>query len=287
VLRELDSGPDTGVLNSDTIILLHVPPDGGAAVAFSIPRDTYVDIPGHRRDKINAAYPAVTALTAQRLVDDGLLRAQADAEAARAGRAALIGAVEGLTGVSVDHYAEINLLGFHDLTRVIGGVEVCLTRAVDEPLSGARLPAGPQTISGRDALAFVRQRQGLPDGDLSRIRRQQVFLAAVAERVLSAGTLTDPAALAGLVDAVQRSVVSTRAGTCSRRPARRRPRRRGPGVRHDPHDRPGEQRPRGRPARRPAGRRGLRGAAHRRPARRRGGGRGARRRPPGRRRWST
>ena len=207
VLRELSSGPDTGVLNSDTIILLHVPAGGGAAVAFSIPRDTCVDIPGYRRGKIDAAYPAVTALAAQRLVDDGLPRAQADAEAARSGRAALIGAVEGLTGVSVDHYAEINLLGFHDLTRAIGGVEVCLTRAVDEPLSGARLPAGPQTVSGRDALAFVRQRHGLPDGDLSRIRRQQVFLAAVAERVLSAGTLTDPAALAGLVDAVQRSVV--------------------------------------------------------------------------------
>jgi LCP family protein required for cell wall assembly len=207
VLRELSSGPDTGVLNSDTIILLHVPSDGGAAVAFSIPRDTYVDVPGLRRDKINAAYPAVAALTAQRLVDDGLPRAQVRAESARAGRAALIGAVEDLTGVSVDHYAEVNLLGFHDLTRAIGGVDVCLTRAVDEPLSGARLPAGPQTVSGRDALAFVRQRQGLPDGDLSRIRRQQVFLAAVADRVLSAGTLTDPAALSGLVDVVQRSVV--------------------------------------------------------------------------------
>ena len=207
VLRELSSGPDTGVLNSDTIILLHVPSDGGAAVAFSIPRDVYVDVPGLRRDKINAAYPAVTALTAERLVADGLPADRVRVESARAGRAALIGAVEDLTGVSVDHYAEVNLLGFHDLTRAIGGVDVCLTRAVDEPLSGARLPAGPQTISGRDALAFVRQRRDLPDGDLSRIRRQQVFLAAVARKVLSAGTLTDPAALSGLVGAVQRSVV--------------------------------------------------------------------------------
>ncbi len=64
----LHSGPDTGVLNSDTIILLHVPEGGGAAVAFSIPRDSYVNIPGYRRDKINAAYPATKALAAERLV---------------------------------------------------------------------------------------------------------------------------------------------------------------------------------------------------------------------------
>ena len=210
ILRELNSGADTGVLNSDTIMLLHVPEDGGAAVAFSIPRDAYVDIPGYRRDKINAAYPAVTALTADRLVEEGMAPADARTEAARAGRAALIAAVEQLTGVGIDHYAEVNLLGFYDLTTAIGGVDVCLTGAVSEPLSGADFAAGPQTISGRDALAFVRQRHGLPGGDLSRIRRQQVFLAAVADRVLSAGTLTDPQALAGLVEVVQRSVVIDR-----------------------------------------------------------------------------
>ena len=75
------------------------------------------------------------------------------------------------------------------------------------PLSGARFPAGPQTVSGADALAFVRQRHGLPEGDLSRIRRQQVFLAAVADKVLAGGTLTDPAKLAGLVEVAQQSVV--------------------------------------------------------------------------------
>lgn len=208
VLRELNSGADTGVLNSDTIILLHVPDGGGAAVAFSIPRDAYVDIPGYRRDKINAAYPAVKALTAERLVAAGGRNpAQADAESARAGRSALIGAVERLTDLTVDHYAEINLLGFYNLTNAIGGVDVCLAGPVDEPLSGARFAAGPQTIAGRDALAFVRQRHGLPEGDLSRIRRQQVFLAAVADKVLSAGTLTDPAALGALIEVAQQSVV--------------------------------------------------------------------------------
>jgi LCP family protein required for cell wall assembly len=208
VLAQLHTGGDNpAVLNSDTIILLHVPRDGGA-VAFSIPRDSYVDIPGYRRDKINAAYPAVQALTAERLVREGVQdRARVDAEAAQAGRSALIGAVQALTGVTVDHFAEVNLLGFANLTRAVGGVDVCLRAAVDDPLSGARFPAGPRTVAGADALAFVRQRHGLPDGDLSRIRRQQVFLAAVADKVLSGGTLTDPAKLTGLVRAVQESVV--------------------------------------------------------------------------------
>ncbi len=208
VLDTLHGGPDTGVLNSDTIIVLHVPDGGGAAAAFSIPRDSYVDIPGYRRDKINAAYPAMKALAQQQLVADGVTdRARIEAESAQRGRQALIGAVEGLTGLTISHYAEINLLGFYNLTKAIGGVDVCLKAAVKDDLSGADLPAGPQTISGADALAFVRQRHGLPQGDLSRIRRQQVFLAAVAHKVLAAGTLTDPGALSGLVDVAQKSVV--------------------------------------------------------------------------------
>jgi LCP family protein required for cell wall assembly len=208
VLAQLHSGPDTGVINSDTIMLLHVPADGGAAVAFSIPRDSYVDIPGYRRDKINAAYPAKKAEAAEALVAAGEQDlGTVETRSAEAGRRALVGAVENLTGLTVDHYAEINLVGFHDLTTTIGGVDVCLRAAVDESLSGARFAAGPQTISGAGALAFVRQRHGLPEGDLSRIRRQQVFLAAVADKIMSAHTLTDPTKLAGLIDAVQSSLV--------------------------------------------------------------------------------
>jgi LCP family protein required for cell wall assembly len=208
VLQELNSGADPGVLNSDTIILLHVPEGGGAAVAFSIPRDSYVDIPDYRRDKINAAYPAVKALTAEKMVRDGVSdRARVETASSEAGRRALIAAVQDLTGVVVDHYAEINLLGFYNLTTAIGGVDVCLKNPVDDELSGAHFGAGPQTIQGADALAFVRQRHGLPEGDLSRIRRQQAFMAAVAEKVLAAGTLTDPGRLSGLIGVVQQSVV--------------------------------------------------------------------------------
>ena len=107
-----------------------------AAVAFSIPRDSYVDIPGFRTDKINAAYPAVSALTAERLVGEGVRdRARIDAEAAQAGRIALIGAVEQLTGVTVDHFAEVNLLGFYNLTRRSAG-STCASR----PRSTSRCP---------------------------------------------------------------------------------------------------------------------------------------------------
>ena len=205
---QLHSGPDTGVLNSDTIIVLHVPKGGGAAAAFSIPRDAYVDIPGYRTDKINAAYPATKALAAERLVSSGIHdRARIEAEAGLAGRTALKEAVEDLTGLTINHYAEINLLGFYNLTNAIGGVDVCLKAPVDDPLSGAKFPAGPRTISGADALAFVRQRHGLPQGDLSRIRRQQVFLAAVADKILHGGTLSNPAALEGLIDVAQQSIV--------------------------------------------------------------------------------
>lgn len=208
LLRELNSGADTGVLNSDTIMLLHVPEDGTGAVAFSIPRDSYTAIPGRGRDKINAAYPVAKAQTAEDLVADGVSdRRRIDLESSEAGRRALIGAVQDLTGVTIDHYAEINLLGFYNLTTAIGGVDVCLNGAVREELSGIDLPAGEQTIQGRDALAFVRQRHGLPQGDLSRIRRQQVFLAAVADKVLAAGTLTDPGKLSALIEVVQQSVV--------------------------------------------------------------------------------
>jgi LCP family protein required for cell wall assembly len=208
VLDELHGGPDTGVLNSDSIIVLHVPAGGGAAAAFSIPRDSYVDIPGYRRDKINAAYPAVKALTEQELVADGAQdRREIAAEASAKGRTALIGAVEDLTGLTIDHYAEVNLVGFATLTKAIGGVTVCLAAPTRDPLSGAHFAAGVQTISGATALAFVRQRHGLPQGDLSRIRRQQVFLAATADKLLSAGTLTDPSALGGLLAVAQQSVV--------------------------------------------------------------------------------
>jgi len=208
ILRALRTGAEPGVLNTDVIILLHLPEQGGAGTAFSIPRDSYVAIPGRGAGKINSAYPVAKARAAAELVETGGLdRATIDSEAARQGRDVLIETVEDLTGLPVDHYAEINLLGFYNLTNVVGGVEVCLNAAVAEPLSGAKFPAGRQAIAGGDALAFVRQRHGLPEGDLSRVRRQQIFLGAVADKVLSAATLRDPVTLHRLVEAAEKTLV--------------------------------------------------------------------------------
>lgn len=208
VLEQLRSGAESGVLNSDTIILVHVPSDGGSATAFSIPRDSYVTIPGYRRDKINAAYPASKANSSRELAANGVTDPkELDRESSQVGRSALIQTVQDLTGLTVDHYAEVNLLGFYNLTNAVGGVDVCLKAPANDPLSGANFPAGPQTISGGDALAFVRQRHGLAGGDLSRINRQQVFMAAVAKKILDGGTLTDSDKLSALVGVVQQSVV--------------------------------------------------------------------------------
>lgn len=179
-------------VNTDTIILLRIPHNGGKAYAVSIPRDAYVAIPGYRDDKINAAYGVMEARTGKALD----------------GEKALIETVQNLTGVHVDHYVEVNLYGFYLLSKAIGGVQVCLSRSTSDPDSGADFAAGVQTISGASALSFVRQRKGLPHGDLDRIVRQQVFLAAAAHKVLSAGTLTSTRALSALMDTMKQSLVT-------------------------------------------------------------------------------
>ncbi|TDQ64977.1 LytR family transcriptional attenuator [Actinomycetospora succinea] len=209
VLRELGAGAADGVINTDTMMLVRVPNDGSRAVAFSIPRDSYVNIPGaFRRDKINSAYPGAKAEEANRLVQSGVTDPrEVDVRSSEAGRQELVRAVGDLTGLTVDHFAEVNLLGFYTLTNAIGGVDVCLKNPVDDDLSGARFPAGPRTVAGHDALAFVRQRHGLPNGDLDRVRRQQAFLASMSRKVLSSGTLGDPITLSRLLDAVRQSVV--------------------------------------------------------------------------------
>jgi LCP family protein required for cell wall assembly len=206
--QELDllRAGDVATTNTDTIILIRVPDGGGSATALSIPRDSYVDVAGGGKAKINGVYGAAKQEAADAMVADGADPAATEGPSTEAGRQALVSTVQQLTGVTVDHYAEIGLLGFVLLTNAVDGVPVCLRNAVDEPLSGARLPAGEQTLTGSDALSFVRQRHDLPHGDLDRIRRQQAFMASLAGKVLSAGTLA-PGRIGALSDALARSVV--------------------------------------------------------------------------------
>jgi len=206
VLRQLRTEASEGV-NTDTLIVLRIPHDGGKVTAISIPRDTYVPIPDVGEDKINGAYGLTKYATIRRLEGEGVTdRAELEKQGDQAGRRVLVQVVQDLTGVRVDNYAEINLYGFYLLTQVIGGVEVCLNAGTSDPASGANFGAGRQRVTGGDALAFVRQRN-LPGGDLGRIRRQQVFLSAAVTELLSAGTFTDQAKLSGLLDAVTKSIV--------------------------------------------------------------------------------
>ncbi|HEY3607607.1 MAG TPA: LCP family protein [Pseudonocardiaceae bacterium] len=203
VLTQLRTQFDAG-LNTDTIMLLRLPHNGGPAYAISIPRDTYVSIPGYRTDKINSAYGVTKARAAQQLPASN----HRDQDSSVAGQKALIETVQNLTGAHVDHYVEVNLYGFYLLSQAVGGVQVCLKHATSDPDSGANFRAGTQLVSGANALSFVRQRKNLPNGDLDRIVRQQVFLASAARKVLSAGTLTSPGALSALLDAMKKSLVT-------------------------------------------------------------------------------
>ena len=203
-LVELNAGAnDSGGLNTDTMILVHVPADGSRASFISFPRDSYVSIPGHGKDKLNAAYAY------------GYNSAPHDAsreEKEAAGAQLLVQTISRLSGLQIDHYAEVDLLGFFNLTTVVGGVEVNLCQAVDDPWSGAHFPAGVQTISGADALKFVRQRHniGTTSTDFDRIRRQQVFIAGVLRKILSEDVLLDLGKQRELVQAAAKSLTVDR-----------------------------------------------------------------------------
>lgn len=207
MLKSLRTESTSGI-NTDTIILVRIPKNGGKASAMSIPRDTWVDIPGRGKAKINSAYGVAKAHAAE----EERARGERDqAKIARdsdgAGRRALVQTVQDLTQVRIDHYAEVNLLGFYLLTEAVGGVPVCLNHATSDKDSGANFRRGVQTVTGGEALSFVRQRKNLPNGDLDRIKRQQAFLSSAVHKVLSTGTLTNPAMLNSLIDAVHRSIV--------------------------------------------------------------------------------
>ncbi|MEV0434453.1 LCP family protein [Nocardia sp. NPDC050413] len=202
----LHAGDEVGT-NTDTIVLVRVPNDGRSATAISIPRDSYVDVPGQGKAKINSAYGATKETERAKMLADGDAEADAERDSTKAGRQALIKSVANLTGVTVDHYAEVSLLGFVLLTDAVGGVEVCLNNAVDEYMSGAQFPAGNQRLDGAQALSFVRQRHDLPRGDIDRIVRQQVFMAQLVGQLLNAKTLADPGKLSEISEAVGRTVV--------------------------------------------------------------------------------
>lgn len=198
-LADVGTQADAG-FNTDTILLVHVPANGTRATAVSFSRDLSVYIPVLGREgKINSAY--ANGACPNNACASVLTPAQQ-----RAGTKSLIDTVSRFSGLRIDHYVEVGLYGFYSITKALGGIEVCLLHPAVDRYSAIDLPAGRQTISGKQALAFVRQRHGLPNGAYSRIQRQQYFLASVFRKLTSAGVLVDPLKQLALVRAVGSSL---------------------------------------------------------------------------------
>ena len=197
-----------GGYNTNTMILIHIPADGSHAVAISIPRDDYVDVAGYGPQKIKEAYGLAKYSSEIKLLKAGVQNPEREKQSRDVGRALTIATIGTLLDVPIDHFAEVNLVGFYDLANAIGGVQVCLNHAVnDAKYSGAILPAGLQTITGTQALAFVRQRHGLPNGDLDRTHRQQAFITGVITKFRTQGLFGDLGKLKGLLGVAQKDVV--------------------------------------------------------------------------------
>jgi len=196
-LTELGVSLEPG-MNTDTMILLHVPADGSLASFVSFPRDTYVDVPGYGTHKLNSAF--ALGYSEDPPADS------TDDERTAFGARKLIQTISSISGLTIDHYVSIDLFGFVLLTDIVGGVPVNLCQAQQEPKSGINLPAGAQEISGPQALAFVRQRDGLPRGDLDRIVRQQVFIGGMVSTLLSQEVFFDLGLQRDLVEAASQAL---------------------------------------------------------------------------------
>ena len=207
-LMHVGSSSAIGGYNTNTMILIHIPAEGKKAVAVSIPRDDYVAVPGYGNKKIKEAYGYAKYSEDSRLYKLGVQNPDREHQAREAGRTSTIKTITALLDVPIDHFAEVNLVGFYDLANALGGIQVCLKNAVnDKQYSGAVFPAGLQTISGVDALKFVRQRHGLPNGDLDRTHRQQAFITGVITKFRTQGIFADLSKLSGLLNVAKKDVV--------------------------------------------------------------------------------
>jgi LCP family protein required for cell wall assembly len=207
-IMHVGSSSSIGGYNTNTMILIHIPADGSHAVAISIPRDDYVDVAGFGPQKIKEAYGLAKYTSELKLIKAGVQNPDREKQSRDVGRALTIATISTLLNVPIDHFAEVNLVGFYDLANAIGGVQVCLNHGVnDAQYSGAILPAGLQTITGAQALAFVRQRHGLPNGDLDRTHRQQAFITGVITKFRTQGLFGDLGKLQSLLNVAQKDVV--------------------------------------------------------------------------------
>lgn len=189
---ELSVGFDDVGRNTDSMMLVHLGSDGSVGVV-SIPRDSYVEIPGYSdadgvrhdatKQKINAAY-------------------------AMGGAPLMVATVEHATGVRIDHYAELNFAGFVDIVSALGGVDVCAPTALKDTNSGLDIPPGRQTLDGRAGLAYVRARYFDPTSDIGRMKRQQAFLGSLFSKAVSPGVVLDPGKFNRFLESVLSSITT-------------------------------------------------------------------------------
>jgi len=163
--KRLGTGSTAGQ-RTDTIMIVYLPP-GGRPALISVPRDSYLPIPQHGSNKINAAYSF-------------------------GGRKLLAETVQNATGLRIDHYMEIGFGGLVNVVNAVGGVRICLPGPIQDPASGLDLKAGCQTLDGAEALGYVRTRHDFASQDLQRVQDQRIFLRALLRKMTSPGTLLNP-----------------------------------------------------------------------------------------------
>ncbi|HEY9338536.1 MAG TPA: LCP family protein [Kribbella sp.] len=162
----LHTGGDAGPPRTDSIMLMHVP-KSGPTVLISIPRDSAVNIPGvDGRQKINAAF--------------------------NKGPALLIQTIENNTGLRIDHYVEVGFGGFASVIDSVGGINMCLPKAMKDKDAHIDLPAGCQELDGVNALGYVRSRKADGKNDFGRTERQRQMVGAVAKKAASPSTFLNP-----------------------------------------------------------------------------------------------
>ncbi|MEV7888170.1 LCP family protein [Streptomyces sp. NPDC002817] len=187
-------GRDSGTERSDTTILLHLAAGRRSATAVSLPRDLMVDVPSCRQPDGSRTEP---------------MFAMFNYAFQKGGSACTIRTVEKLTGVRIDHHVVVDFHGFKDMVDAIDGVRICLDEPIHDKAAKLNLPAGRVTLSGEQALGYVRARKSLGDGsDTDRMDRQQRFLAALVNKVQSNDVLLNPVKLYPLLDAATSSLTT-------------------------------------------------------------------------------
>ncbi|MER7669413.1 LCP family protein [Kitasatospora sp. NPDC096128] len=224
VQDELHAGhsSDIGGYNTNSLILLHIPANGGKVQAISIPRDDYVmtyngDGSQQGMHKIKEAYGNAKDAFDRSSKAKGLKGADLEKAGRDAGRAATIRTVQTFVNQPVDHVAEVNLMGFYDIAKAVQPIQVCLTHDTKDPAmegqgSGADFKKGINTLNASQALAFVRQRHNLDDGkgntgDFARTHRQQAFISSVVHKLKQDGIISDLGKLKDLFGVVQKDLV--------------------------------------------------------------------------------